>query len=62
MDRVLVVLRVLAAVFALIAVACLSLAIVGLVTGRLSNRTGFALRLVALLSFGVTVALNVAAH
>ena len=55
-------LRVLAALFALIAVVCMTLAIVGMVTGRLSDRIGFAIRLAALLCFGAAVALNVAAH
>jgi hypothetical protein len=53
---------VLSAVFALIAVICMTLAIVGMVTGRWSDRAGFAIRLAALLCFGVAVALNVAAH
>ena len=55
-------LRVLAAVFALIAVVCITLAVAGMVTGRTSDRAGFALRLAALLLFGAAVALNVAAH
>jgi hypothetical protein len=55
-------LRVLAAIFALIAVICMTLAIAGMVTGRLSDRAGFAVRLAALLCFGAAVALNVAAH
>jgi hypothetical protein len=54
--------RALAAVFALIAVACLSVAIVGTVTGRFSARAGGVLRAVALLCFVMTVILNVAAH
>jgi hypothetical protein len=55
-------LRVLAAVFALIAVICMTLAIVGMVTERVSDRVGFAVRLAALLCFGAAVGLNVAAH
>jgi hypothetical protein len=55
-------LRVLAAIFALIAVICMTLAIVGMVTGRAGDRAGFALRLAALLCFGAAVGLNVAAH
>jgi hypothetical protein len=55
-------LRVLAAVFALIAVALMSLAIVGMVTGRPGDRAGFAIRAAAVLSFAAAVALNVAAH
>jgi hypothetical protein len=56
------VLRVLAAVLALIAVACMSLAIVGMVTGRPGDRAGWALRAGALVCFSAAVALNVAAH
>ena len=52
-------LRILALLFALISVSCMSLAIVGMVTGRSSERTGWALRTVALACFGVAVALNV---
>ncbi len=54
--------RALAAVFALIAVACMSLAIVGMVTGRPGDRAGLLLRLAALVCFVITVVLNVAAH
>jgi hypothetical protein len=54
--------RALAAVFALIAVACMSLAIVGMVTGRPSDRTGVFLRMGALVTFAIAVALGVAAH
>ncbi len=54
--------RVLAAVFALIAVACMSLAIVGMVTGRPGARAGFALRGAAVACFATSVALNVIAH
>jgi hypothetical protein len=54
--------RALAAVFALIAVACMSLAIVGMVTGRPGDRVGWLLRAGALACFAITVALNVAAH
>jgi hypothetical protein len=54
--------RVLAAVFALIAVACMMLAIVGMVTGRPGYRAGFLLRAAALLCFVAAVVLNVAAH
>jgi hypothetical protein len=55
-------LRMLAAILALVAVGCMSVAIVGMVTGRPGDRAGFALRLAALLCFGGAVALNVAAH
>jgi hypothetical protein len=54
--------RALAAVFALIAVACMTLAIVGMITGRPGDRAGWAIRAVAVLCFGIAVALNVAAH
>lgn len=54
--------RALAAVFALIAVGCMSLAIVGMVTGRPSDRTGVFLRMGALLTFVIAVVLGVAAH
>lgn len=54
--------RALAAVFALIAVGCMSLAIVGMVTGRPSDRTGVFLRMGALLAFVIAVVLGVAAH
>jgi hypothetical protein len=54
--------RALAAVLALIAVACMSLAIVGMVTGRPSDRAGWLVRLVALLCFVAAVVLNAAAH
>lgn len=54
--------RALAAVFALIAVGCMSLAIVGMVTGRPSDRTGVFLRMGALLTFVIAVVLGVAGH
>lgn len=54
--------RIAAALFALIAVACMSLAIIGMVTGRPGDRAGFAIRAAALICFGIAVALNVAAH
>ncbi len=56
------VLRVLAALFALIAVGCMSLAIVGMVTGRPGVRAGVVIRVLALLCFATAVALNLAAH
>lgn len=56
------VLRVLAAVFALAAVACMSLAIVGMVTGRPGDRAGWALRAAAVACFGAAVALNAVSH
>lgn len=55
-------LRILALVLALVSVACMSLAIVGMVTGRPGDRAGLALRVAALACFGAAVALNVAAH
>ena len=55
-------LRVLAAILALIAVGCMSVAIVGTVTGRPGDRAGWALRAAAVLCFGIAVALNVIAH
>jgi hypothetical protein len=54
--------RALAAVLAAIAVACMSLAIVGMVTGRPGERLGWVIRALALLCFAAAVALNVAAH
>jgi hypothetical protein len=56
------VLRVLAIVFALVAAACMIIAIAGMATGNQSARTGWAVRLVALLCFGAAVALNSAAR
>jgi hypothetical protein len=55
-------LRALAAVFALIAVACMSLALVGMVTGRPGARAGGLIRALAVLCFAVAVILNVSAH
>lgn len=55
-------LRILAVLFALVAVGCMCLAIVGMVTGRPDDRAGWALRLAAVACFGAAVALNVAAH
>jgi hypothetical protein len=54
--------RVAAAVLALIAVACMTVAIAGMVTGRPSDRAGMLVRVLALACFGAAVALNVAAH
>lgn len=51
--------RVLAAILALVAVACLTVAIVGMVTGRPSDRAGAWIRGLALLCFGAAVLLNV---
>jgi hypothetical protein len=55
-------LRIFALLLALISVACMSLAIIGMVTGRPSDRAGWALRAAAVVCFGAAVALNVAAH
>ncbi len=52
----------LAALSALLATLLMTLAIIGLVTGRPSARAGFYIRLAALLAFGAAVGLNVAAH
>jgi hypothetical protein len=54
--------RVLAALLALIAVACMTVAIVGMVTGRPGARAGGLLRALALLCFVGAVVLNVLAH
>jgi hypothetical protein len=56
------VLRVLAAVFALIAVIFMTIAIVGMVTGRPGDRAGVVVRVAALLCFVTAVVLNIAAH
>jgi hypothetical protein len=56
------VLRVLAAVLALIAVALITVAIVGMVTGRPGDRAGGLIRIVAVLCFSAAVVLNIAAH
>ncbi len=55
-------LHVLSLIFALAAVACMSLAIVGMVTGRPGDRAGWALRAGAVVCFATTVVLNVIAH
>ncbi len=55
-------LRVLAALLALVAVGCMSAAIVGIVTGRPGDRLGYVLRVAAVACFGGAVALNAAAH
>jgi hypothetical protein len=56
------VLRVAAAILALVAVGCMSVAIVGMVTGRPGYRTGWALRAAAVVCFGLAVVLNIVAH
>jgi hypothetical protein len=55
-------LRVLAALFALVAVACMTVAIVGMVTGRPGDRAGWFIRAAAVLCFATAVVLNIAAH
>jgi hypothetical protein len=54
--------RVLAAVLALVAIVCMTLAIMGMVTGRPGDRAGLALRAAAVVCFAAAVALNLAAH
>ena len=56
------VLRALAVAFAAIAVLCLLAAILGMVNGRMSPRTGTLLRAFALFCFVLTVVLNVASR
>ena len=56
------VLRALAAILALVAVACMALAIVGMVTGRPSDRAGFFIRALAVACFAAAVVLNVASR
>jgi len=56
------VLRVLAALFALIAVVCMTVAIIGMVTGRPGDRAGLVVRAAAVLCFVAAVVLNIAAH
>ena len=55
-------LRVLAAVFALIAVILMTVAIIGMVTGRPGDRAGFVVRAAAVLCFVTAVVLNIAGH
>ena len=54
--------RVLAAVFAAIAVLLMIVAIAGMVTGRPGDRAGLVIRGAAVLLFAAAVVLNVAAH
>jgi hypothetical protein len=56
------VLRVLAVVFAVVAVALMIVAIAGMVTGRPSARTGWLVRVLAVLCFATAVALGAAAR
>jgi hypothetical protein len=55
-------LHALAIVFAIVAAACMVVAIAGMATGNQSARTGWIVRVTALLCFGAAVGLNVAAH
>jgi hypothetical protein len=55
-------LRALAAAFALVAVACMTVAIVGMVTGRPGDRAGWFIRAAAVLCFATAVVLNSVAH
>jgi hypothetical protein len=54
--------RVAAALFALVTVACMTLAIVGMVTGRPGDRAGWLIRVIAVVSFAIAVVLNAIAH
>jgi hypothetical protein len=56
------VLHVLAIVFAVVAACCIVVAIAGMVTGRHSARTGWLIRLAALVCFAAAVVLNVVAR
>jgi hypothetical protein len=56
------VLRTFALLLAFVSVACMCVAIIGMVTGRPSDRAGWAWRLAAVVCFAGAVALNVAAH
>ncbi len=54
--------RVVAALFALVAVACMTVAIVGMVTGRPGDRAGWLIRVIALMCFAIAVVVNALAH
>jgi hypothetical protein len=54
--------RVVAAGFALVAVILMTVAIVGMVTGRPGDRAGMLVRIAAVLCFVTAVVLNIAAH
>jgi hypothetical protein len=56
------VLRILALALALAAVGCMTVAIVGMVTGRPSDRAGWALRAAAVACFAGAVVLNIASR
>jgi hypothetical protein len=54
--------RAVAAGFALVAVILMTVAIVGMVTGRPGDRAGTLIRVAAVLCFVAAVVLNIAAH
>jgi hypothetical protein len=54
--------RAVAAGFALVAVILMTVAIVGMVTGRPGDRAGTFIRVAAVLCFVTAVVLNIAAH
>jgi hypothetical protein len=56
------VLRAFAVVLALVAAVCMAVAIAGMATGNESARTGWVVRMAALVCFVGAVILNVAAH
>jgi hypothetical protein len=56
------VLKILALLLALMAVGCMTVAMVGMVTGRPGDRAGWALRAAAVACFAGAVVLNIAAH
>ncbi|MGI8714762.1 MAG: hypothetical protein ACR2NR_16595 [Solirubrobacteraceae bacterium] len=55
-------LRALAVILAVMAVGCMIVAIVGMVTGRPGDRAGVLLRIAAVACFAVAVVLNSIAH
>jgi hypothetical protein len=55
-------LHALAIAFALIAAACIVAAVAGMATGRQSARSGWLVRMAALVCFVAAVVLNVASH
>ncbi len=52
----------LALLLALMAVGCMTVALVGMVTGHPGDRAGWALRAAAVACFAGAVVLNIAAH
>jgi hypothetical protein len=54
--------RALAVIFAAVAVICMILAIAGIVTGRPSDRAGYAIRAIAVVCFAIAVVLNIVAR